>query len=92
MEIVVIFVLIPYEVDDVENFLLSPLLVLMFHVVLGLPEVHSEWSHAISKAVGLVKILDAFLCVLNVLVKNKADLIIGEGFAVDVLLMVLEFD
>lgn len=92
MEIVVTLVLISYEVDNVENLLLSSLLMLVFHIVLGLPEVHSKWSHAISKAAGLIEVLDAFLCVLNVLIEYITNLIIGERFSIDVLLMGLEFD
>ena len=87
-----ILLYLPYEVDNVENLLLSSLLMLVFHIVLGLPEVHSKWSHAISKAAGLIEVFDAFLCVLNVLIEYITNLIIGERFTIDVLLMGLELD
>lgn len=92
MEIVVTFVLISYEVDNVENLLLSSFLMLVFDVILGLPEVHSEWFHAISKAAGLIEIFDAFLGILNTLVEHITDLIVRESLTIDALLMILKLD
>lgn len=82
-----------YVVDELFEISIVLLLGLLFQVDLRLPEVYAQWLLSESEGVcRLVKVLDASLSGLDVLVQDVSEFVVGEGLSIDDLGVVLHLD
>lgn len=69
------------NVDQLKNIIDWFFVILLFHIVLGFPEINFDWSLE-SKFIWIMEKLNSFLGILDILVKNITLLVVWEWFSI----------